>query len=70
MSTDVEAQGHALDRQETIESKPAITEDWSSLRRIPDNLPKVALLILAVEVRRLYFDCKFLNDYTYEITAW
>ena len=25
--------------------------DWANLRRVPDKLPKVALLILAVEVR-------------------
>lgn len=26
-------------------------EQWQGLRRVPDKLPKIALLILAVEVR-------------------
>lgn len=51
MTADIELQHTALGRLETAEEKvPEAESEWSNLRRIPDNLPKIALLILAVEV--------------------
>jgi POT family proton-dependent oligopeptide transporter len=51
MATDIETQNTDLSRQETYEEKfPVADSEWASLRRVPDKLPKIALLILAVEV--------------------
>lgn len=52
MTTDIETQHTSLGRHDTTEEKATMSDsDWTSLRRVPDNLPKIALLILAVEVR-------------------
>jgi hypothetical protein len=51
MATDIETQNTDLGRQETFDEKvPVVDLEWASLRRVPDKLPKIALLILAVEV--------------------
>lgn len=51
----VESQSNALSGHETNDTKPTVAEaDWAHLRRVPDKLPKVALLILAVEVRNIH----------------
>ena len=51
MATDIERQHTDLERHDTAEEKvPEANAEWSNLRRVPDNLPKIALLILAVEV--------------------
>lgn len=52
MATDIETQNNTLSRHETTDDKVLATEsEWANLRRIPDKLPMVALLILVVEVR-------------------
>lgn len=52
MATDIEMQHSDLGRHETIEDKNCIAEaECVNLRRVPDKLPMLALLILAVEVR-------------------
>jgi POT family proton-dependent oligopeptide transporter len=51
MATDIETQNADLGRHETYEDKLQISDsEHGSLRRVPDKLPKIALLILAVEV--------------------
>ncbi|KAH4347489.1 hypothetical protein HBH98_094080 [Parastagonospora nodorum] len=58
MATDVETQNKDLGRQDTFEEKaPIVDSEWASFRRVPDKLPKIALLILAVELgeRFTYF---------------
>jgi POT family proton-dependent oligopeptide transporter len=58
MTTDIETQNIDLNRHETTDDKPAVAEsEWMNLRRVPDKLPKIALLILAVELgeRFTYF---------------
>lgn len=51
MTTDIELQRTSLDRHDTTEEKiPEADSEWTNLRRVPDKLPKIALLILAVEV--------------------
>ena len=51
MTTDIELQRTSLDRHDTAEEKvPEADSEWANLRRVPDKLPKIALLILAVEV--------------------
>jgi POT family proton-dependent oligopeptide transporter len=51
MATDIELQHTAVERHDTSEEKPpAVESEWANLRRVPDKLPKIALLILAVEV--------------------
>jgi hypothetical protein len=51
MATDIETQTTDLSRHETYEEKVHVADsEWASLRRVPDKLPKIALLILAVEV--------------------
>lgn len=51
MATDIETQHTHLARHDTTEKKTATPDsEWTNLRRVPDNLPKIALLILAVEV--------------------
>lgn len=51
MAMDIETQHTDLDRHDTTEEKiPESDSEWSILRRVPDKLPKIALLILAVEV--------------------
>ncbi|KAL5116475.1 hypothetical protein ACEQ8H_005596 [Pleosporales sp. CAS-2024a] len=55
---DIETQTNTLAHHETSEEKAVATEpEWATLRRVPDNLPKIALLILAVELgeRFTYF---------------
>jgi hypothetical protein len=53
MATDIETQHNGLSLHETIEDKKPTSEaEWINLRRVPDKLPMVALLILAVEVRQ------------------
>ncbi|EAT83815.2 hypothetical protein SNOG_08647 [Parastagonospora nodorum SN15] len=50
MATDIETQNKDLGRQDTFEEKSPIADsEWVSFRRVPDKLPKIALLILAVE---------------------
>lgn len=57
MATIVEAQSASTINYEATETKYDATEsDWSHLRRIPDKFPKIALLILAVEVSQFLFD--------------
>jgi proton-dependent oligopeptide transporter, POT family len=52
MSTDMETQHTSIGRLDSTEEKPTTSDpNWVNLRRVPDNLPKIALLILAVEVR-------------------
>ena len=52
MATDIEIANDALSRQQTFDDKPVVADsDFMTLRRVPDKLPKIALLILAVEVR-------------------
>lgn len=54
MAMDIETQHTDLDRHDTAEEKiPEADSEWSTLRRVPDKLPKIALLILAVEVGAL-----------------
>ncbi|KAH7401170.1 POT family-domain-containing protein [Phaeosphaeria sp. MPI-PUGE-AT-0046c] len=58
MTTDIETQHTTLARHDTTEEKASVLNgDWTGLRRVPDNLPKIALLILAVELgeRFTYF---------------
>ncbi|KAK3202436.1 hypothetical protein GRF29_161g1186034 [Pseudopithomyces chartarum] len=58
MTTDIELQRTSLDRHDTTEEKiPEADSEWANLRRVPDKLPKIALLILAVELgeRFTYF---------------
>ncbi|KAJ4362282.1 hypothetical protein N0V83_010375 [Neocucurbitaria cava] len=58
MARDIEIQNNTLSRQETSEDKiPVATSEWENLRRVPDKLPMVALLILVVELgeRFTYF---------------
>ncbi|PVI05979.1 POT family protein [Periconia macrospinosa] len=58
METVVEAQNSALSGHERVETQSAVAEsEWAKLRRVPDKLPTVALLILAVELgeRFTYF---------------
>ncbi|OAL45536.1 POT family protein [Pyrenochaeta sp. DS3sAY3a] len=58
MATDIETQHDALSQHETLEEKVPIAEsEWAGLRRVPDKLPMVALLILVVELgeRFTYF---------------
>jgi POT family proton-dependent oligopeptide transporter len=51
MATDIETQHTDLSRHETVEDKKPLAEpEWINLRRVPDKLPMVALLILVVEV--------------------
>lgn len=51
MATDIETQNTDLGRQDTFEEKAHVADsEWASFRRVPDKLPKIALLILAVEV--------------------
>jgi len=51
MATDIETQNTNLGRQDTFEEKAHVAgAEWESFRRVPDKLPKIALLILAVEV--------------------
>lgn len=50
-TADIEIQGIDLNRQSNFDEKVLPNEEeYATLRRIPDNLPKVALFILAVEV--------------------
>lgn len=54
MATDIETQDH-VGRRQTLEDKAIVTDlEHETLRRIPDKLPKIALLILAVEVSRRF----------------
>ncbi|KAK7191062.1 peptide transporter PTR2-A (POT family protein) [Paraphaeosphaeria sporulosa] len=58
MATDIEIQDANLNRQTTLDEKARPSdEEYATLRRVPDNLPKIALLILAVELgeRFTYF---------------
>jgi POT family proton-dependent oligopeptide transporter len=58
MATDIETQHDILSRRETLEEKvPMAESEWAGLRRVPDKLPMVALLILVVELgeRFTYF---------------
>lgn len=51
MAMDIETQNNELTRHETVEEKHIVADsEWANLRRVPDKLPKIALLILAVEV--------------------
>jgi POT family proton-dependent oligopeptide transporter len=51
MATDIETQNTDLGRHDMFEEKAPVAEsDWANLQRVPDKLPKIALLILAVEV--------------------
>lgn len=51
MAKDIETQNNTLSRHETREDKIRVaTSEWENLRRVPDKLPMVALLILVVEV--------------------
>jgi POT family proton-dependent oligopeptide transporter len=50
MATDIETQNNELTRHLTVEEKHIVADsEWANLRRVPDKLPKIALLILAVE---------------------
>ncbi|KAJ8117652.1 hypothetical protein OPT61_g1203 [Boeremia exigua] len=58
MATDINMQDTRLSQHETNEVKNPVSEaDWKDLRRVPDKLPMVALLILVVELgeRFTYF---------------
>lgn len=58
MATDIETQNTALGRHDTFDDQKATPEsEWVNLRRVPDKLPMVALLILVVELgeRFTYF---------------
>jgi POT family proton-dependent oligopeptide transporter len=51
MATDIERQNRSLSTHDITEEKATVTDsEWTNLRRVPDALPKIALLILAVEV--------------------
>jgi POT family proton-dependent oligopeptide transporter len=51
MTPDIETQKPSLGSHDITEEKTAMTDpEWTNLRRVPDTLPKIALLILAVEV--------------------
>lgn len=51
MATDIETQNDALSRHEsTVEKALVDSSEWLNLRRVPDKLPMIALLILVVEV--------------------
>lgn len=51
MTTNIETQNFVFSRRETPEEKVIVADsDYANLRRVPDKLPKLALLILAVEV--------------------
>lgn len=53
MANDIEIQHDGFSQHEANEDKNYLTEsEWTNLRRIPDSLPKIALLILVVEVNR------------------
>jgi POT family proton-dependent oligopeptide transporter len=54
MATDIETQDRSLSKHDITEEKITVTDsEWTNLRRVPDTLPKIALLILAVEVGAL-----------------
>lgn len=40
---------NAVDAASMADDKKTETRQWEGLRRVPDKLPKLALLILAVE---------------------
>lgn len=68
MATDIETQNNELTRHETIEEKHVVADsEWANLRRVPDKLPKIALLILAVEVSSSAVKIK---SKTNTMTAW
>jgi POT family proton-dependent oligopeptide transporter len=57
MDADIETQNNDLNRHDTHEEKAHVADsEWANLRRVPDKLPKIALLILAVEVS-LHIPC-------------
>lgn len=56
MGVDTVAKGPAADAASTVEAeaKPATSMSWEEgLRRVPDKMPTIALLILVVEVRTI-----------------
>lgn len=59
MATSLDMQHTGLSQHETNEGEKRVTEaDWTDLRRVPDKLPMIALLILVVEVCQITVDLR------------